>query len=192
MADDFVIAIPVYERVDLVDIASPYEIFGWMAENWKQKNVLIYIVAENQGPVKTRDGFQFIPHKTFDAVPHVDLLWVPGGDPSALVEQMKNANYVKFIQSRSQSADYVTSVCEGALIAANAGLLDGYEVTTHWAFIECLKKYPVTVVEGYPRYWHDRNRVTGGGISSALDEAFYLVKVIAGDEIAEKVPPVSG
>ena len=113
---------------------------------------------------------------------------------------MQNPEYVQFIQSRSQNAQYVTSVCEGALIAADAGLFDGYEVTTHWAFIECLKKYPVTVVEGYPRFWHDRNRVTGGGISSSLDEALYLVKLIAGEGVAKRIqrvmqyfpdPPVS-
>lgn len=190
MSDEFVIAIPVYDRVDLVDIAAPYEIFGWMAENWRAMNVVVYIVAENDGPVFTRDGFQFIPHKTFDAVPQVDLLWVPGGDPDMLVEQMQNAEYVEFIQSRSQSAQYVASVCEGALIAANAGLFDGYQVTTHWAFIECLKKYPVTVVDGYPRFCHDRNRITGGGISSSLDEALYLVKIIAGEEVAERVQRV--
>lgn len=200
MADDFVIAIPVYNGVDLVDVASPYEIFGWMAENWSEKNVQVLIVAETDLPVKTRDGFQFIPQNTFDDVPKVNLLWVPGGDPPSLVEQMKNCAYTQFIQSRAENADYVTSVCEGALIAANAGLFDGYEVTTHWAFVECLKMYPVTVVAGYPRYWHDRNRVTGGGISSSLDEALYLVKVIAREAVAIKIqrvmqyfpdPPVS-
>jgi cyclohexyl-isocyanide hydratase len=151
--------------------------------------------------VKTRDGFGFIPHKTFDQVPRVDLLWVPGGDPAALVVQMRNTRYVEFIQSRSENAEYVTSVCEGALIAANAGLFDGHEITTHWAFIECLKRYPVKVAPGNPRYVHDRNRVTGAGISSGFDEALYLVKVIAGEDNAERIqrimqyfpdPPVSG
>lgn len=198
---DFDIAIPVYDRVDLVDVTAPYEIFGWMAEYWTAKRVSVYVVAESDRPVTTRDGFQFVPHKTFRDVPQVDLLWIPGGDPDALVKQMGNAEYVEFIKTRSQTAEYVASVCEGALIAANAGLFDGYEVTTHWAFIECLKKYPVTVVDGYPRFWHDRNRITGGGISSALDESFYIVKLLAGEEIAERVqrvmqyfpdPPVSG
>lgn len=202
MADDYIIAIPVYDRVDLMDIAAPYEVFGWLAQNWKERNVLVYIVAEDNLPVKSRDNFAFIPHKTFEQVPHVDLLWIPGGNPDALVVQMKNSRYTQFIQSRSEKAQYVTSVCEGALIAANAGLFDTYEVTTHWAFKECLKSYPkVKVARGYPRYVHDHNRITGGGISSGLDEAFYIVKILAGEEMAIKVqsvmqyfpdPPVQG
>lgn len=207
MTADYVIAIPIYEGVDLMDVAAPYEIFNWMAKKWNGKNVRVYLVAESQSSVKTRDDLLLTPHMTFDMVEKldlkVDLLWIPGGDPDALVAQMGNVDYVKFIQSRGQRAQYVTSVCEGALIAANAGLLNGYEVTTHWAFLECLRKfYPsVKLCEGYRRYVHDGNRVTGGGISSGLDEALYLVKMIAGETVAEEVqvvmqyfpcPPVTG
>jgi len=208
MTANYVIAIPIYQGVDLMDVAAPYEIFQWMADNWKGRNFELYLVAESLDPVTTRrgnqvPGMQITPQKTFDLVPHVDLLWIPGGDPDALVAQMGNARYVRFIQSRSETAEYVTSVCEGALIAANAGLLAGYEVTTHWAFIQCLSDYypKVKISEGYPRYVHDRNRITGGGISSGLDEALYLVKLMAGGKVAEEVqvtmqylpkPPVSG
>jgi transcriptional regulator GlxA family with amidase domain len=203
MTADYVIAIPIYQGVDLMDVAAPYEIFNWMANYWTGKNVQVYLVAESQSLVKTRDGLLLTPHMTFDMVKQVDLLWIPGGDPEALVAQMGNFNYARFIQLRSQTAQYVATVCEGALIAANAGLLNGYEVTTHWAFIECLRKfYPsVKLSEGYPRYVQDRNHVTGGGISSGLDEALYLVKLIAGEAVAEKVqvtmqyfpqPPVAG
>ncbi len=203
---DFVIAMPVYQGVDLMDVTAAYEIFQWMAENWQKKRVHLYLVAENMLGLTTRGGpsvgIQFMPHKTFEMVPEGDLLWIPGGDPEALVAQMENVNYVSFIQSRSQTAQFVASVCEGALIAANAGLLDGYEATTHWAFINCLKKYPkVKVAPGHPRYVHCGNRVTGGGISSGLDEALFLVKLIAGEKIANGVqkviqyfpkPPTSG
>src|SRR5467141_1111725 len=102
----------------------------------------------------------------------------------------------------SAGARYVTSVCEGALLLAAAGLLDGFEATTHWAFIPCLKKHPaIKVAEGHPRFVVDRNRVTGGGISSGLDEAFKLVELLSDYATAQKVqqttqyyprPPVSG
>lgn len=203
MSTDFIIAIPIYPGVDLMDVAAPYEVFQWMATQWTARRVQVFLVAEEQKLVATRDGLELSPHCTFDLVPSVDLIWIPGGDPNALLLQMANANYVEFIQSRAGSAQYVTSVCEGALIAANAGLLDGFNVTTHWAFIECLTRaYPkVKVQPGYPRFVHDGNRVTGGGISSGLDEALYLVKLIAGEEVAQSVqvvlqyfprPPISG
>lgn len=189
MSNDFIIAIPVYPGVDLLDVSAPYEIFNWWGSQWTDRHVQVYVVAENNNSVTTRDGLQISPHKPFDLVPHVDLLWIPGGDPDALVTQMGNVNYTRFIQSRAKTATYVTSVCEGALIAANAGLLDGYKATTHWAFVECLRKsYPaVKVQDGFPRFVHDRNRITGGGISSGLDEALFLVKLIAGEEMAASV-----
>jgi cyclohexyl-isocyanide hydratase len=201
-AGDFVIAIPIYPGVDLMDIAAPCEIFHWMADYWKARHVQVYLVAESLAAVTTGAGVQITPHKTFGLVPQVDLLWIPGGTPDALVAQMGNTNYVRFIQARAKTAQFVASVCEGALLAANAGLLDGCEVTTHWAFIECLKEYPkVKVSKGYPRYVHSGNRVTGGGISAGLDEALYFVKIIAGENAAKEVqgtmqyfprPPVTG
>lgn len=202
MSDDYVIAIPIYEQVDLLDVAAPKEVFTWMRDFWSAQRVHVDLVAETDGPLDTRDGTTLVPNKTFDQVTDVDLLWVPGGEPAALVPLMKNDVFRSFLIDRSARAQYVTSVCEGALLAADAGLFDGYEITTHWAFIPCLGVYPkVRVAPGHPRFVHDRNRVTGGGISSGLDEALYLVKIICGSEIAKRVqrviqyfpePPING
>src|SRR6202034_4053109 len=97
-----------------------------------------------------------------------DALWVPGGDPDALVKLMRDPlrTYLDFLIRKSVNAKYVASVCEGALLLAAAGLLDGYTATTHWMFIPCFARFPaVKVAGGYTRYCLDRNRLTGGGIS---------------------------
>lgn len=190
MPSRFVIAIPIYPGVDLLDVAAPKEVFKCMGDSWGEREVQTYLVAESRSPLATRDGTTLTPDRTFDddEVAHVDLLWVPGGAPDALVVQMKNRVFRDFLVERSRDAEYVTSVCEGALIAANAGLFDGYRVTTHWAFVPCLEAYPeVEIAPGTPSFWHDRNRVTGGGISSGIDESLYLVKLVAGESIAAGV-----
>lgn len=186
---NFVISIPIYKGVDLMDIAAPREIFGWMNSGGFEPTVEIYYVAETEEMVKTRDGTKILPDKTFHDpdVAHPDLIWVPGGSPSVLSDMLKDLNlpFFHYVTSAGENAPWVTSVCEGAVLLAATGLLNGYEITTHHAFIACMEAFPeVTVVPGYPRYVKSGNRVTGGGISSGLDEAFYLVELIAGTQVA--------
>jgi cyclohexyl-isocyanide hydratase len=206
----FIIGIPIYQGVDLLDVAAPFEIFNWMGEKWTDaRQVKVYLIAETHVALLTRDGLQLVPHKTFDEVDELDLLWVPGGDPVVLAKMMQDRIYLDFLRTRSECATYVTSVCEGALLLASAGLLDGYEATTHWAFLPCLRKFhEIIIAEGYPRFVvSDKRdtggglRVTGGGVSSGLDEALELVRLIGGDDLAKQVqlviqyypkPPVDG
>jgi transcriptional regulator GlxA family with amidase domain len=93
-------------------------------------------------------------------------------------------------------------VCEGALLLARAGLLDGHQATTHWNFVECLKRFPkIQVDTTHQRYILSGNRLTGGGISSGLDESLMLIQLLFGTTTALDVqlstqyfprPPVSG
>jgi len=185
-----IIGIPIYEKVDLLDVAAPAEIFDAMKNSAPKLKVQVCLIAEHDRPVVTKAGVTIKPDKCFHEVPHVDVLWVPGGDPSALKKLMHDPKrtYLDFLISRAANAQWVTSVCEGAMLLAQAGLLDGYLATTHWAFIPCLKKYKaISVAEGYPRFVVDRNRVTGGGISSGLDEALKMVELLACYDVAQQV-----
>ena len=195
-----IIGIPVYERVDLLDVAGPYEMFGWV----KAPKLQTVILSADGAPVTSLNGLRFEAHKCFAGAPPLDILWVPGGKPDALGEIMRNPDspYLRFLRKAAADARLVCSVCEGALLLAAAGLLDGYKATTHWAFVECLKRFPaVAVDETNPRFVHDRDRLTGGGISSGLDESLRLIELVAGREAALDVqlttqyfpdPPVMG
>lgn len=188
----FHITIPIYPGVDLLDVAAPVELFSWMAETWTTRATTITLAAEHLSPLKTRDGLILTPQRRFadyaEPVSQTHLLWVPGGDPSALQQLMQGGPYLDFLKAQSAGADYVSSVCEGAMLLAAAGLLDNYWATTHWAFIPCFSQFPaIKVAEGFPRYVIDGNRITGGGISSGLDEALAIVACVAGSDVAKKV-----
>jgi transcriptional regulator GlxA family with amidase domain len=202
------IGIPIYPGVDLLDVAAPYEFFQWMSTSVPEpRKISVELVAETTDVIATRDGMHISPQKRFLELPEVDLLWVPGGDPTALKKQMQDRTFMRYLVDSSRNAEYITSVCEGALLLAEAGLLDGYQATTHWYFLPCLKKYPkIQVAPGNPRFVVDDRdgakgiRVTGGGISSGLDEALELIGRIAGLKVAEDVqlatqylpkPPIS-
>jgi transcriptional regulator GlxA family with amidase domain len=184
-----IIGIPVYDGVDLLDVTGPYEMFNWMKSS-PGVEVEVALVAETRRPVTSRDGLTFRPHKSFRGLGQLDVLWVPGGDPTALKRLMtdERRRYLDFLVRQSKAARIVASVCEGALLLAAAGLLDGYRATTHWAFIPCLKQFcNVRVVRGHPRFVIDRNRLTGGGISSGLDEALALIEILTSTEVAQSV-----
>jgi len=187
-----------------MDVAAAAEMFSWLKESWKDKAVHVYLVAKRKKKILTRDGSILYPHKSFDQLQGADLLWVPGGAPDALsVLMYSKKSYLAYLKQIAKNALWVTSVCEGALLLAQAGLLNGYKATTHWAFMNCLRAYPeITVMEeGHPRYVIDQNRVTGAGISAGLDEALAVIELVAGTSIAQQVqlttqyfpkPPVTG
>ncbi len=189
----FTIGIPVYDQVDLMDIAAPCEMFFWMNQTWqtktaKQKSAQVLLVAARTEAVMTAAGVAITPAATFDSCPQLDMLWVPGGYPTALKDRMNDPVFLNFLRTQGEGAKFITSVCEGALLLASAGLLDGYQATTHWAFMSCLRRFKkIKVVKGYPRVVVNKNKsgkyvVTGGGISSGLDEALKLVELIT-DEV---------
>jgi cyclohexyl-isocyanide hydratase len=195
------LGIPVYERVNLLDVAGPYEMFSWVP---KKQGLEAMILSADGGPVTTINGMRFEAHASFASVPALDILWVPGGDPDALGEIMSDPDspYLAYIKQVAESATWVCSVCEGALLLARAGLLDGHEATTHWAVVDCLRRFKgITVDTTHQRFVVSGNRLTGGGISSGLDEALKLIALLFGEAIAEgaqvitqyfPVPPVSG
>jgi cyclohexyl-isocyanide hydratase len=76
---------------------------------------------------------------------------------------MQDGDVMSFLRQVGGSAEYITSVCTGSLILALAGLLDGYQATTHWAYQDRLCRYPdVEVVTD--RVVTERNRITGGEV----------------------------
>jgi cyclohexyl-isocyanide hydratase len=195
---NFPITIPIYEGVDLMDVAAPCELFGWWASNTTVQNVTVTLVAESLEPVNARGNVILTPTQTFTDYYknnwQSSLIWTPGGSPDALSVMMQGGAYLDFLTQQSENAEYVTSVCEGAMLLAAAGLLDGYRATTHWAFYPCLESFcEIKVVPDYPRYVVDdcipgkAIRVTGGGISSGLDEALKIIEIIAGTEMAQSV-----
>jgi cyclohexyl-isocyanide hydratase len=191
----YLIAIAVYDGVDLLDVSVPYELFNWMAQIESSQSPsaptrVVRLISLHGPSITTRDGMTIggnLP--TFDQhSEHISLLWIPGGDPGALQQLMKDSHRMTWLLQQGQAAQFAASVCEGALLAAAAGLLDGYNATTHWAFIACLKLFTrINVVEGYPRYIVDGQRITGGGISSGLDEALKIIALIAGEIVARTV-----
>jgi len=77
------LGVPVYEGVNLLDVAGPYEMFKWVDAS---KGLNPIIISEDGAPVETMNGVRFEAHASFEDTPALDVLWVPGGSPDALGE----------------------------------------------------------------------------------------------------------
>jgi len=94
---------------------------------------------------------------------------------------------LSFLLKQASGARLIASGCVGSILLASAGLLDGFTATTHWAFQTVLAEFPnVLLAPGYPRYVIDANRITGGGISSGLDESMAISAILLGDNSARR------
>jgi cyclohexyl-isocyanide hydratase len=120
---------------------------------------------------------------TFADAPQCDLLFVPGGP--GVNEAMLDDATIAFLRRQAEGARFVTSVCTGALVLGAAGLLDGYEATTHWASMEFLPAFGAHPVNA--RFHVDRNRITGGGVTAGIDFALFVVAQLHGEAIAKSI-----
>lgn len=95
---------------------------------------------------------------------------------------MNDPSVVSFLQRIGPTAEYVTSVCTGALIIGAAGLLRGYRATTHWVVQDVLATLGATPVS--QRVVVDRNRITGAGVTAGLDFGLRMAAILRGDHYA--------
>jgi transcriptional regulator GlxA family with amidase domain len=120
---------------------------------------------------------------SFTEAPQLDLLLVPGG-PGQL-SLMKHTLLMDYIRSCAQTAQWVCSVCTGALLLAQAGVLKGRRATTHWLARDALGSFGVEVSS--ERYVIDGKFATSAGVSAGIDLALELARRLAGEEAAQEI-----
>lgn len=179
------VGIYIYENAEVLDFSGPFEVFSTANRLCDAEEAFnVFLVAEQSEPVNARGGYSVNPHFDFTNHPDIDVLIVVGG---VHTEELNKPNVLKWVAATAEKAHMVTSVCTGAFILAEAGVLKGCQVTTHWEDIDDLRQsYPdLMVLEG--RRWVDEGRiVTSGGISAGIDMSLHLVSKLASLELAEK------
>jgi transcriptional regulator GlxA family with amidase domain len=169
------VAIYLWPGMTMMDSLAPHQILGYMPE------FNVYTFARTTEPIVGDTGMRLVADYDLRSLPQPDILIVGGG--ANPLSEMSDPGVVEAIRKAGENAQYVTSVCTGALILAQAGLLDGYRATTHWAYKELLGQYPLVEVTG-GRVVADRNRLTGGGVTAGIDFALTLIGTVIGADTA--------
>jgi putative intracellular protease/amidase len=172
------VAILIFDGVQIIDYAGPYEVFG-------QAGCNVYTVAANADTITTAMGMKVTPSYTLDNAPRPDILVIPGGGVTAT---QNDAKVIKWIQDSAKDAGHVLSVCNGAFILAKTGLLDGLTATTFYGLIDGFVAFaPKTKVVTDQRYVDNGKIITTAGISSGIDGSLYVVSKMMGKARAQMV-----
>lgn len=188
------VGILVFDEVEALDFAGPYEVFTTAVRMHARLHpgqpapFAVRCIARDLAPVRARAGLRVLPDADFASAPASDLLVVPGGVVDGALACPAT---VAWIAHTAASAGTVASVCTGAFLLAQAGLLDGAgPVTTHWEDLDDLRRaFPALQVQGGPRWVaHDPGgRLwTSAGISAGLDLSLHLVARLASQALAER------
>lgn len=171
------VAILLFEGVELMDFAGPAEVFIVAAEG---KAFRVVTVAESTKPLKTMGGITVTPDFAYSDAPRADVLVVPGGNMQAVGAVGKD-----WIKSAAKDAEITMSVCFGAMLLADANLLEGQTATTHhWGLAQLKKRAPdCRVVEG-KRFVESNKIITTAGVTAGIDGALRVVEKLLGAEAA--------
>jgi len=170
------IVFPIFDRVTHLDFTGPHQVFSYVPE-------ARITVASMGGHDIEAAGMVFGGLADLGELESCDVLCVPGG--AGTTEAMADETFMRDIRRLASGAQYLTSVCTGALILGAAGLLRGKRATTHWAALELL-----TLLGAIPdgsRVVRDGNVITGGGVTAGIDFALVAVAEIFGRAVAESI-----
>jgi transcriptional regulator GlxA family with amidase domain len=177
------IGIYVFDNVEVLDFAGPYEVFTCASRvAGAAAPFQVRTIGAGLAPLRARAGLSIQPEADFAGAGKLDVLIVPGGVVTA---ELAKPEVIEWIAAMARDCELVASVCTGAFLLAQAGLLDGQDATTHWEDLADLRAtYPQLNVRGDRRWIDNGGIVTSGGISAGIDMSLHLVERLAGRELA--------
>jgi len=173
------VAILLFDDIEVLDFAGPFEVFSVTNELSGYALMEVYTVARSRAPVICRNGLSVNPDRTIREAPLPDILIIPGGNGTRAV--LKQDDVMSWITAAADHAEKVLSICTGALVLAKGGLLDGLRATTHHeAFDELATLAPATEVVENRRFVDNGRVLTSGGISAGIDMSLYVIDLLYG------------
>lgn len=175
------VAVLISPNATVIDFAGPWEVFQDVAVEGRGFGAFeLYTVAESLEPVRATAGLKILPNYTFADAPQpkVVVIGAQSGRSPAMFEWLKKV---------SETADVIMSVCTGAFLLAQSGLIDGKTATTHHDFYDQFaKRFPKVRLKRGLRFVEEKKFSSAGGLTSGIDLALRVVERYFGREVAEK------
>lgn len=161
-----------------LDLTGPWEVLTRLPDT------RCHLLAHDLAPVQSASGgLSIVPSMPFSECGQLDIVVVPGG-PGHL-DAMQDERILAFLRRQESGCQFMMAICTGTLILAAAGLLQGYECTTHWTALHRLSAFGAKPVSR--RVVFDRTRATGGGVTAGIDLGLVLASRLAGEDVARKI-----
>ncbi|MCM2579886.1 GlxA family transcriptional regulator [Streptomyces meridianus] len=164
----------LFHGVQSLDVTGPLEVFSGASRLLGDRAAYCVRTATlDGGPVRSSSGLLLTPDSSLPRSPRPDTLLVPGGAGT----RHPDPRLIDWLRRTAPRAPRVVSVCTGAFLLAEAGLLDGRRATTHWAMCDTLsRRFPAVEVDPEPIYVRDGNVATSAGVTAGMDLALALVE----------------
>lgn len=176
------VAFLVSDGAVVIDFCGPWEVFqDVMIPGHMDMAFKLFTVSEKTSPIQVSGGMKITPDYTLKTAPAAKVIVIPAQSaPSEAV--------LAWVRKSAKTADVVMSVCTGAYLLAQTGLLAGKAATTHHgSYIDFARKYPDIHVKRGARFVEDGNLASAGGLSSGIDLALRVVERYYGRELAKQV-----
>ncbi|MFF5360548.1 GlxA family transcriptional regulator [Streptomyces scabiei] len=174
------VLVVLFDGVQSLDVTGPLEVFAG-AELHTPETYRIATASLDGTPVRTSSGLTLVPDHSLAGAPAPHTLLVPGGHGT----RNPAPEVVAWLRAHGPRATRLVSVCTGAILLAEAGLLDGRRATTHWAYCDTLAhRHPAVEVDPDPIFVRDGHIATSAGVTAGIDLALALVEEDIGREAA--------
>lgn len=182
------VGILIFDDVEVLDFCGPFEVFSVACPpqqfNDEYKLFNVVTIAEEQRTITCRGGLLVQPQATITEHLPLDILVVPGGQGTR--RERLNIHLLDWIVQQDQHTHLTTSVCTGAFLLAEKGLLNGRRATTHWASVAWMcETYPAVEMLTDARVVDEGHIITSAGISAGIDMSLYIVERLCGVETAQ-------
>ncbi len=168
------------------ELIAPYDIFQHTIFH-TDPGMKTFIVSPTLEPIVTFEGITITPHYSFDNTPDIDILVVPSAQHN-MDSDLEDEVLINFVKETGTKARFVMSLCDGAFILAQAGLLNDVKCTTFPSDINKMReRFPALDIYEDVSFVHDGKMITSSGGAKSYDPALYLVEYLYGKQKARGV-----